>query len=234
MFHRAALSALVLGLLALSPPAANAQDHDGVTISGTFEQERFVAGSEVRVEAARLHDLFAVGGEVVIDETAAVDIIAAAGVLRLEDVEVQDLIAAGGQVELDGAVHRDLIAVGGRVHQRPGSVIGGYAVLAGGLLDLRGRIDGNLTAAGGRVRLSGEVLGDAQISAGRLTIAPGARITGTLTYRGRAEPEISRDAVIGGIERIDVERFRAPLPALIGLGIVLWTVVVAALGVLGA
>jgi cytoskeletal protein CcmA (bactofilin family) len=216
------------------PCAAAEDDHRG-TLTGSFAEEQFVAGEEVRVEAATVNDLFAAGGEVVFEGLAAEDVIAAGGSLRLRGMVVEDLIAAGGEVEISGEVRDDLIAAAGRLRLGPDSLVGGYALLAGGSLDLEGRIEGNLKAAGGRIRLSGEVTGDVDLSAGRIALAPGARIGGKLTYRSGSEADIAPGAVIGGgVERVKGEVFEVPVLRVIGFAVGSWIVVVLGLTLVGA
>ncbi|MDH3596745.1 MAG: polymer-forming cytoskeletal protein [Rhodospirillales bacterium] len=230
-----ALLAGLVGVVVIAVPCAAAEnDHRG-TLTGSFAQEQFIAGEEVRVEAATVGDLFAAGGEIVFDGLAAEDVIAAGGSLRLRDMVVEDLTAAGGEIDISGEVRDDLIAAGGRLHQGPDSVVGGYALLAGGSLDLEGRIKGNLKAAGGRIRLSGEVTGDVDLSAGRITLAPGARIGGKLTYRSGSEADIAPGAVVaGGVERVKGEVFEVPVLTVIGFAVGGWIVVVLGLTLVGA
>lgn len=189
--------------------ATLASEDETRRLTGTLSGEQVVAGESVRLHEATLGDLFVAGGEVSADRVTAEDVIAAGGSLRFMELAARDLIAAGGEIDLEGTLSEDLIAAGGRLFLRAGSRVAGYAVLAGGDVELEGRIDGNVKIAGGRVRVGGEIGGDLDVVAGRLSIAPGARIGGALAYRSGEAAEIAPDAVIaGGIERheFDVER----------------------------
>jgi cytoskeletal protein CcmA (bactofilin family) len=230
-----ALLAGLVGGVAIALPCAAAEDDHRGALTGSFAEEQFIAGEEVRVEAVTAGDLFAAGGEIFFDGLAAEDVIAAGGSLRLRDMVVEDLTALGGEVEISGQVRDDVIAAGGRLRLGPDSAVGGYALLAGGSLDLEGRIEGNLKAAGGRIRLSGEVTGDVDLSAGRITLAPGARIGGKLTYRSGSEADIAPGAVIdGGVERVKGRDYEVPVLPIIGLAVGGWIVVVLGLTLMGA
>jgi hypothetical protein len=117
---------------------------------------------------------------------------------------------------------------------RKGSVIAGYALLAGGKLDLEGRIEGDLKAAGGRIRLAGIVAGDVDLTGGRITLTPTARVGGKLVYRSRSEVEIPPGAVVeGGIERRRAEGFEPSIWTIVGLGIGAWITILLGLGLIG-
>jgi hypothetical protein len=117
---------------------------------------------------------------------------------------------------------------------RKGSVIAGYALLAGGKLDLEGRIEGDLRAAGGRIRLAGIVDGDVDLTGGKITLTPTARVGGKLVYRSRSEIEIPPGAVVeGGIERRRAEGFEPSIWTVVGLGIAVWITILLGLGLIG-
>lgn len=224
---------LLAGLVAL--PGAASEDEARVRLSGVFVTEQFVAGREVRIDSATLDDLFAAGATVVIDRTTGRDVTAAGASLRLRESRVEDLTLAGAEIDLGAEVGEDLIAAGGQVRQRAESVVRGYALVAGGDVELAGRIEGNLRAAGGRIRISGQVLGDADLSAGRITLEPGARIAGRLTYRSGAQADIASEAVVeGGIERLELEGPEFPVAAMVGIGIGAALVLLIGLGLIGA
>jgi cytoskeletal protein CcmA (bactofilin family) len=216
-------------------PAASSDEDERARLSGSFIEEQFLAGEEVRVEDATANDVFAAGGEVEFDNVTARDVVVFAGSQRFRNTVIEDLIAAGGEIDISGEITEDLIAAGGRLQQRRESVVGGYAILAGGVIDIEGRIDGNLKAAAGRIRISGEVRGDVDLSAGKISVEPGARIGGRLTYRSREEAEIAPDALIeGGVERREAEAFEVSLPAIIGIGFAVWLVALLGMSILGA
>lgn len=231
---RRALILLILAGLA-APGAQASDDEDRVSLTGTFVTEQFAMGPEVRIEQASLDDIFAAGGEVVLEAVTAVDLIAAGGSLRLRDVSAEDVILAGGEIDLAAQVRDDIIAAGGRIRQRPDSTVAGYAILVGGDIELAGTIQGNLKAAGGRIRLTGTVEGDVELSGRSITLAPSARIGGKLTYRSGSQAEIAADAVVaGGIEWIETQPLEISIWTGIAIGILVYAVLIAGLGLVGA
>ncbi len=233
---RPACAAAFLALAAAAVAiAAFASEDESRRLTGTLTGEQVVAGESVRVYDATLGDLFVAGGDVSADRVTADDVIAAGGSLRLNRLSAKDMIAAAGEIDLDGELSEDLIAAGGRIYLRPGARVSGYALLAGGDIELEGRIEGNVKVAAGRVRVSGEIGGNLDVVAGQLRIDSGARIGGALTYRSGDEAEIAPDAVIaGGIERHEMGRPRASIGAIIGIAVGVAGALVIGLAIIGA
>jgi cytoskeletal protein CcmA (bactofilin family) len=225
-------------LLAMLPSMTGANDDDDgederwerVTLSGSHQEQQFLAGERVEVNNATVDDdIFAAGNDLDFDTVVAEmivaagaslrfkdinadDLILAAGAsLRFEDVEAEELILAGGELSFSGQVEDDIVAatcpfcpIHGRLRLKERAQIGDDARLAGREVVVDGRVDGNLYAAGQRVELSGKVGGDAAIEAERIVLGSGARIAGDLRYASPNELEIRDGASVAG-EIIQVE-----------------------------
>jgi len=225
--------AIIMAALTLAV-TVQASEHETRRLTGNLPGEQVVAGESVRLYEATLGDLFVAGGEVAADTVTAEDVIAAGGSLRFSRLSAKGMIAAAGEIDLDGELSEDLIVAGGRLYLRPGTHVAGYALLAGGDVELEGRIDGNVKIAGGRVRIAGEIGGNLDVVAGELSIDSGARIGGTLTYRSGETAEIAPDAVIvGGIERHEISHRRPSLGAIIGIVAGISGVLLVGLAILG-
>ena len=235
MFRRLACLAAVFALaVTVVGTAAFASEDEPRRLTGTLTGEQVVAGDSVLLYEATLGDLFVAGGEVSADRVTAGDVIAAGGSLRLNRLSAADMIAAGGEIDLDGDLSEDLIAAGGRIHLRPGARVSGYALLAGGDIELEGLIEGNVKIAAGRVRVTGEIGGNLDVVAGVLRIDSGARIGGTLTYRSGNEAQIAPDAVIaGGIERHDMGGPQLSIGAIMAIAAGMGGVIVLGLAIIG-
>ncbi len=126
--------------------------------------------------------------------------------------DVQDDVrAAGGFVTISGSIAGDLIAVGGTVSLSPGAEVRGRAWLTGGTLEIGGRLDRGLRAAGGTVSIAGEINGDVELFADKITVLPSARIRGDIRYSGRHEPAIDTGAQITG--QVTYQPFETGVPA---------------------
>lgn len=230
------ITALVFAMLT-SVSAADDEDDDDddekwerVSLSGTHQDQQFLAGERIDVNNATVaDDIFAAGRDLEFDN-AAVErivaagatlrfkdvnadnlIIAAGATLRFDDVEVEELIVAGGEVSFSGQVADDIVAatcpfcpIHGRLHLKRRAQIGDDARLAGREVVVDGRVGGNLYAAGQHVELAGQVGGDATLEAERIVLKSDARIAGDLRYASPNELELRDGASIAG-EIIQVE-----------------------------
>jgi len=213
---RAAAAALVMAFTVLVPSTDGraAELGDKVALSGSHQDQQFLAGDTVEVTADIADDVFAAARKVLFEGASAENALAAGFFVTVRETTVRDMMLAGGEIDFAGSVTDDLVAavcpfcpmVGG-LHLRRGSHIGDDARLAGRDIHVEARIDGALYAAAtGRVTLSGEIGGNAEILADSIVVTPDARIGGDLLYAGTAKPEIPEGAVIGGeVKELDVK-----------------------------
>ena len=213
---KAFAAALVIALAAMMPPTQGraAELGEKISLSGSHQDQQFLAGETVEVTADIADDVFAAARKVLFEGASAENALAAGFIVTVRETTVRDMILAGGEIDFAGSVTDDLVAavcpfcpmVGG-LHLRRGSHIGDDARLAGRDIHVEARIDGTLYAAAtGRVTLSGEIGGNAEVLADRIVITPDARIGGDLLYAGTAKPEIPEGAVISGqVRELDVK-----------------------------
>jgi hypothetical protein len=197
-------SVLLLALLVTAPLAAAEPDPaDDGSIDHSVGADRFAAGRAVSLDGHTAGDAFAAGGRVTVDGAIAGDAFLAGGHLEVRAPVGKGLYAAGASVVASGAVTQNARLVGGTVEVTPGAHFGGGLSMAGRTLSFAGTTDGYLQMAGRDVTVNGRVGGDAEISATRIEIGPGAHITGKLRYRSDREPALATGAVIdGGLERL--------------------------------
>lgn len=185
-----AVSALLLSSAALA-------DDRRTVMAGDFDEDVYIAGEDVTVNARVAGDVIAAGGHVLIDNFVGGDIAAAGGQIEITAHVEDDVRVAGGRVRLDGHILGDAIAAGGHVRLTPDAMVGERAWLAGGTIEVDGGVTGELRAAGNEVIISGAVDGDVRVYAKTLRVLPGARIAGRLDYYGPTQATIAPDAVIG-------------------------------------
>ncbi|MGE3482633.1 MAG: polymer-forming cytoskeletal protein, partial [Gammaproteobacteria bacterium] len=174
---------ITIVMLTISSAAALADDRRTV-MAGDFDEDVYIAGEDVTVNARVAGDVLAAGGHVLIDNFVGGDVAAAGGQVEVAAHVEDDVRAAGGQVRLDGHILGDAIAAGGHVRLAPDAMVGGRAWLAGGTIEVDGGVMGELRAAGNEVIISGAVDGDVRVYAKTLKVLPGARIAGRLDYYG--------------------------------------------------
>ncbi len=194
-----AAAAAVMAAALLVSTGPRAQDFgEIVTKRGQFDDNVFVAGHEVNVDAEVAGDLVVFGGEIMLGDRIAGDVLAGGGEVRVEGAVSGDVRAAGGKVEVHADIGGDMMAVGGAVLVTQDAKVGGNAWLAGGAVEIDGAILGHLYAGGRDVTINGAVAGDVELTGETLVVGPAARITGDLTYHSLEEADIHPDARIGG------------------------------------
>ncbi|HUO79348.1 MAG TPA: hypothetical protein VMU00_04335 [Steroidobacteraceae bacterium] len=199
---------LLLAVLAATPLAAAEPDRaDDDSVEHTLGSDRFAAGRTISLGGEVAGDAFAAGGRVTLDGPVAGDAFLAGAHIDVRGPIDKGLYAAGGSVVVSGSVRHNARLFGGSVEVTPAAHFGGALSMAGQALSFAGTADSYLQMAGRNVTLNGSVGGDAEISAARIEIGPGARIAGKLRYRSDREPVIGAGAMIGGLERLPGPRY---------------------------
>jgi hypothetical protein len=190
--HERRIACLFLALLSA---AAGAQEDDKATSLG---EDHFQAGRTVVLSEPIRGDALLAGGTVESNASVGGDATLAGGEVTVRATVGDDLYVAGGRVEIDALVAGNARIAGGRVRIEPESRIEGGVSVAGGDVTAQGSYGRYLTASGGSVTIGGEIDGDVRVFAGSLTVLPGTRIAGRLSYRTDDEVTLPADVVIGG------------------------------------
>jgi hypothetical protein len=179
--------------------AAADEDNNPRTVHFATESGlNFYAGDVVTVTDSSADDVFGAAGAINVFGVSAPSIIVAGGSVTLSNISAEDVIAAGGNVEISGTIRDDLIAAGGRVSLQRGTTVSEDAILSGGQVTMNGDVGGELIVNGGNAVLGGLVAGNVTVNAASITILPGARIDGDLTYSSQAEIDLPGEAVVRG------------------------------------
>lgn len=184
----------------LGAPAMLGAQEAGDTIikQGTIKEDLYLAGGTVDVLANVEGDVIVAGGQVTVENNVSGDVMAAGGNVVIRARVGDDVRVAGGNVTISGAVADGLLAAGAQVLITPTATVGGRAWIGGNSVTVAGKIAKELKVAATHVVITGEVAGDAKLFADTIDIQPGAIIRGNLTYYGREEARISKDAKILG------------------------------------
>jgi cytoskeletal protein CcmA (bactofilin family) len=165
---------------------------------GVINDDIYLAGGEVEMNATVDGDVTVAGGQLDLDGKVSGDVMAAGGTVILRSQVADDVRMAGGEVEVLNTVGDDVFAAGGRVRLGQNANIGGRAWLSGGDVRIDGTINQELHAAGGRIVLTGKVQGDVYLRGEQIEISPTAVVQGNLYTKGPHEARISPGAKIKG------------------------------------
>lgn len=167
----------------------------------------FGAGNTVRATAGAADDAFLAGDRVFAGGAFQQDLFAAGRTVTIAGDVQRNVFAGGGTVEIERTVADDAFVAGGAVILRESARIAGNAFVAGRTVEIHGAIDGDLRVAGQSVTISGAINGNVVVRAGTFTLAPTARIGGSLTYTAEDSANVSPAATVtGGIRAEEPER----------------------------
>ncbi len=182
--------------------------------SGTFDDDLYLAGGEVELQATVNGDVSVVGGELDLDGEIKGDLMAAGGKVILRSSVSDDVRLAGGEVDVMAPVGDDVIAAGGRVRLDRKATVGGRAWISGGDIRVDSQITQELRAAGGRIVMNGQVQGDVHLRGKQIEIGPSAEIKGDLYTHGPREAHIAEGAkIVGEIKHTEV---KVPVAKIVG------------------
>ncbi len=181
---------------------------------GTFDDDLYLAGGEVELQATVNGDVTVAGGQIDLDGEIKGDLMAAGGKVVLRSLVSDDVRLAGGEVDIQAPVGDDVIATGGRVRLDRKAKVGGRALISGGDIRIGSNIAQELRAAGGRIVLTGQVQGDVYLRSGQIEIGPGAVINGDLYTYGPRAADIAEGAnIVGEIKHTEV---KVPVAKIVG------------------
>jgi len=222
---RASRIALLAGFIITLPVSLLFANDVGerVVKRGTINDDIYLAGGEIELQATVNGDVTVAGGELDLDGEIKGDVMAAGGKVILRSSVADDVRLAGGEVQVLGVVGDDVIATGGRLRLGRDAKVGGRAWLSGGNIQVDSQIGQELRAMGGRVMLNGEVQGDVYLRGKQLEIGADAVIHGDLYTHGPREARIAKGARIDGqVRHTQVEVPVAAIVArLVGAALVL-------------
>ncbi len=134
---------LMLFLLLPHVPALEMLSGDHVSVDSPIDDDVFVAGGDVNINAPVTSVVIA-GGNVNINAPVSGDVFVAGGQISINSDVGGKIVAAGGDIDLRGDARNAVIA-GGNISIHSTTVISKDAVIAGGNVLNAGTIVGNLT-----------------------------------------------------------------------------------------
>ncbi len=186
-------------LLFALPIYGQLQSGENVIITERTNQDLYVAGGTVTINAPIDGDLIVAGGTVTINDSVSHDILLGGGTVFLNGYAGDDIRCAGGRIILSGSVAGDVIATGGTLDIERGVVISGNLIASGGEVKLDGDVQGlikvasgtftfngksgnNLECRGGKIIINGMVEGSSLLAGDYIEIGPEARFNKAVKY----------------------------------------------------
>lgn len=169
----------------------NSTDDQNQIITGTINDDLYIAGGNVIVDGNIFGDLIVAGGNVIIRGNVSQDIMATGGEISIVGNVGDDVRVAGGNLKISGHIADDLIVIGGQATQE--NTVGGDVVFAVGQFTNSGNIGGNLTGSGEAVIINGKINKNVDIATSDLKLGNNATINGKLKYTSPTKTTISNE-----------------------------------------
>lgn len=195
------LSLAVMGMMVF-PFASQASvfQADEVTIFSSeeaIEENVYLAGASVYVDAPITGELFVAGSAVNIDAEVNGDVFVAGGHVVIDGTINGDLRVAAASLDLRGEVTGEVLLASGLARLLPGTTIAGGARMAAGELHNASNIEGEVKIIGEEIYQAGVVNGDLDVMASYdFLLEEGAQVQGMLRYAAPEALEISEQVAL--------------------------------------
>jgi hypothetical protein len=220
-------TALIVSLLVMTPALAQSSTDGNITLDNDVKGNQYLFGNSIVVNGAVDGDVMAFGRSLTINGPVTGDVLFAGQWLLVTGKVDGDVRGAGAILVLDkdAQVSGDLVAAGYAVEMRPGSNVGGQALLAGAQLAVES-ISGDVKAGAQSLRINGAVGGNVDAGVGSpdqstaadpfagmrgqdpnmpvtstlpggLSFGPDGKIKGNLDYASSKESQLP-SGVVGG------------------------------------
>ncbi|MBN1376594.1 MAG: hypothetical protein JXA01_10630 [Dehalococcoidia bacterium] len=233
-FSAALASALILLILMFIPvQAADIRNGQDVVVGAgeVVNDDLYLSGSEVTVDAAVNGDVIAVGNRVIINGDVNGSIIAAASIVIINGRVSGSVRAAGNTVTIKNNIGNDVVSLAGVTSITPEAVIGRDFVAASGTVDVNGPVYRNIECNAGRLTINSSIGGSVSTEVSQVSLGPSASIQGNLEYTSDNEANIASGASIkGGVQRTEPEQAPADQTPAAVLGAMLSAVIAFLMG----
>lgn len=200
----------LLAALALPGSAAfRTASGDNVVIekSETVQGDLYSGAANTIIDGTITGDLVVAGDNITVNGRVGGSILAAGGNLTVNGPVGANIRAATGSLIVNSTVGGNVTAAGSSILFGPDSVVRGALLTWAGSLETRGGVGDEVRVGAGRVALGGKVGGEVRAYADRVSVLPGAEVTGRLLYYSPTQAHIPDSARIGGgVEYEPVQR----------------------------
>lgn len=159
-----------------------AEEAKEITITTLQEDDTYLAGETIRVDAVVLGDLVIAGGSLTANDSIKGDLTAAGGELFLNGYVTDDVRLAVGKATIDSEIGDDLIVFGGEVTLTENAVVHGNLKCTAGKINMNGKVLGTLSIKAGEAFLDGNVYGTSKLVVEDLTLGPNAQFHQEVNY----------------------------------------------------
>ncbi len=161
-----------LYLLLLFPVLAYGQFESAESVSILQDQndDRYLTGQTINVEAVIDGDAVIAGGEISIRDSIMQDLVMAGGEITVNGYVADDIRAAGGSLSINADVGDDVVMAGGSTHLAKNAKVHGNFISFSGTAELNGEVMGKVMASGGELFINGKVNNGMELTGGEINV----------------------------------------------------------------
>jgi len=164
------LSAAFILFTALNSIAATFESGEYTTISRVVNDNLYIAGAGLTINAPIFGDLTAAANTLTINDSINEDVLAAAGDILIHSYIGDDATLFGGNVKILADIKGDLIIFGGNVQIAKEVVIEGDLIVFAGQCIMNGKVNGEVRIWGEEVLFNGIAFDKVEIKADKINI----------------------------------------------------------------
>jgi cytoskeletal protein CcmA (bactofilin family) len=158
-----------------------AQSEDTL-IQSKQEDDTYLAGETIKVDAVINGDLFAAGRQLVTTDSIYGDLVAAGARLSIENYIADDVRIAAATIIVDSEIGDDLVVFGGDVRITENAVIRGNVIGFARDIEIEGTIDGKLDIEASKITINGEINDTSRIVSEDIVIGSNAKFYKDVEY----------------------------------------------------
>jgi len=161
---------------------SQSEDNKDIIINKVQEDDMYLAGETIKVNAAINGDLVMAGVNLIVRDSIHGDFTGAGGDISIEGHILDDVRIAGGKVTIDSKIGDDLVVFGGEVIIKENTQINGKLVCFAGDVTINGEVIEELDVRGGDVSINGTIRGNSKIIGEDITIGANAQFYNDVEY----------------------------------------------------
>lgn len=195
------ISILLIMCISISVFAAEKMENIVISKDETRTGIVTLAGETIVNDGTIDDDFIAAGQSVTNNGHVNGDIIVAGRTLSLVGNTRGNIRAAGYEIALKGITARNVTIAANTISIDKSAVIYGTTMAAANTVTVSGTLNKPLYVAGENVIIDGVVAGDVQVEARTLTVLPGAKISGNLSYASDNAANVAPGTVVGTVTK---------------------------------
>lgn len=173
-------------------------DEENPRVTGTIDDDVYVAGNDISISADVAGEVWAAGQEVTLEGSTGGAMLAAAQTISVPGRVGGTARLMAQSITIGGEVEGDLMGAAQEIEVEADASVERDLWLAAQQVDVIGNVGRDIHGTAQRVTITGIVGGDVRVEAEEVRLEPGARVEGDLIYTSVNRADIDQQATVAG------------------------------------